>query len=74
MNFLQLACNVPKVLTARACNYTVSAICVLWASAHIEALPNAGHAYGEKTCRGHTQNGLVQGRSDWQAICIAGSV
>ena len=34
---------------ARACNYTVSAIFVLWASAHIEALPKAGHGYREES-------------------------
>jgi hypothetical protein len=38
-----------KVVMVRACNYTVSVIFVLWASAHIEAVPKAGHGYREES-------------------------
>ena len=37
------------------------AIFVLRASAQIEALPKAGHAYSGEKCREHTENGLVAG-------------
>jgi hypothetical protein len=52
-----------KVVMARACNYTVSAIFVFWASAHIEALSKAGHAYREESAEDIPQMACC--KDDW---------
>ena len=61
MNFLQFACNVPIETDGMSCSTRMSAIFVLRASAQIEALPRALHAYSGEKRREYTENGLVAG-------------